>query len=165
MFGSSWFVWCLRPSYPTSRRSASPKLLGLLQAIREARWNGWELAPRTVVGWCLADDVAEGSAERPETGKADIEADVSHAAIAAAEQEHRSFDATALKIAMRRLAEGRPKGADEMCLRRMGDAGQLADIERLGIGQVHDVAGAEHPPVGFFDGTAHSDMIAQSPDR
>src|SRR3954462_4990247 len=66
-----------------------------------------------VAGGRLADDGAEGAAERPEAGEADVEADVGHAAVGLHEQEHRALDPPALQVAMRGLAEGGPEGADK----------------------------------------------------
>src|SRR5690625_6267876 len=43
----------------------------------------------------LADDVVERAAERAQAGEPDIQADVGHAALRRAEQEHRPLDATA----------------------------------------------------------------------
>src|SRR3954454_24338008 len=53
----------------------------------------------------LPDDRAEGPAERPEAGEAGVEADLGHAAVGLAQQEHRALHAPALEVAMRRLAE------------------------------------------------------------
>src|SRR4051812_44248672 len=62
----------------------------------------------------LADDGAEGPAERPEAREPDVEADVGDGAVGLAEQEHRPLDAAALEVAVRRLAERRPERADEV---------------------------------------------------
>src|SRR5712692_3431919 len=50
--------------------------------------HGKDLAARSVLGWCLADDVSKRPAERPEAAKADVQADASHAAVGLAQQEH-----------------------------------------------------------------------------
>ena len=54
----------------------------------------------------LTDDRAEGPAERPEADEADVEADLAHAAIRLAQEEHRPLHAAPLKVAVWRLAEG-----------------------------------------------------------
>src|ERR1700730_11045620 len=51
----------------------------------------------------LADDVAEGSAERAQAVEANLAADVRHAAAGLAQQEHGALDAAALEIAVRCL--------------------------------------------------------------
>src|SRR5262245_45873873 len=84
-----------------------------------------------------ADDVAEGPAEGAQTGEADVEADVGHAAIGLAQQPHRALDAAALEVAVGRLAERRPEGADEVRLGDAGDPGERRHVERLGVGPVH----------------------------
>ena len=92
----------------------------------------------------------------PEAGEADVEADLGDAAVGLAQQEHRPLDPAALQVAVRRLAERRPEGADEVRLGDdMRDAGQRRDVERLGVGAVHRVAGAEQAAVGLLDGAAH----------
>src|SRR3954464_6552840 len=53
----------------------------------------------------LAEDRAERAAERAEAGEAHVEADLGHAAVGLAQQEHRALDAPALQVAVRRLAE------------------------------------------------------------
>src|ERR671937_2081881 len=64
----------------------------------------------------LSDDLREGPAERPQAGEADVEADLAHAAVGLAQEEHRPLHAPALQVAMRGLAEGRPEGPDEVRL-------------------------------------------------
>ena len=56
---------------------------------------------------------------------------------------------------MRRLAERRPEGPDEVRLGGERDGGEGRDVERLRVGAVHRVTRAEQPAVGFFDGEAH----------
>src|SRR3954451_7661768 len=107
------------------------------------------LAPR------LADDGAGRAAECAEAGEADVEADLGDAAVRLAQEEHRALDAPALQIAVRRLAERDAKRADEVRFRHMGDAGEPAHVERLGVRPVHRVAGAQHPAVGVLHGPAH----------
>ena len=56
---------------------------------------------------------------------------------------------------MRRLPEDGAEGADEMRLGDIGHCGHGADVERLGVGAVHGVAGAQQAPVQVFDLSAH----------
>src|SRR5690349_7318492 len=111
--------------------------------------------PPAVAGGRFADDGAERPAERPEAGEADVEADVGHAAVGLHEQEHRPLDAPALQVAMRRLAEGGPEGADEVRLGDVGDPREGGDVEGPGVAAVHRVAGAQQSAVGVLDGPAH----------
>src|SRR6476620_2280938 len=76
---------------------------------------------RPVPGWRLADDLPEHPAERPQAGEADVEADVGHAAVGLAEQEHRALDPPPLQIAVRCLSEHTPEAADEMRRRHVSD--------------------------------------------
>ena len=103
----------------------------------------------------LADDLAERAAEGAQAGEADVEADVGDAAVRLAQQEHGAFYPSPLEVPVRRLAEDRSEGADEVRLRDMGDRGDRLDVERLGVGAVHRVAGAEQAPVQVLDIPAH----------
>src|SRR5712692_3374638 len=96
---------------------------------REASRNGHDRSALAVGGWRLADDVAEAPAEGAETDEADVEADVRHATVGRAQQEHGALDSAALKVPVRRLAKGRAKGSDEVRLRDVRDASQVGDIE------------------------------------
>jgi hypothetical protein len=53
----------------------------------------------------------ERPAEGAEAAEADIEADIRHATIGRAEEEHRPFDAAPLQITLRRFTEGRAEGS------------------------------------------------------
>src|SRR4051795_8487268 len=117
-----------------------------------------------VAGGRLADDGAEGAAERPEAGEADVEADVGHAAVGLHEQEHRALDPPALQVAMRRLAERGSEGADEMRLGDVGDAREGGDVEGTRIAAVHRVASAQQPAVGVFDSPAHPSSMLSGAD-
>src|SRR4029078_10809367 len=76
----------------------------------------------------LADDLAERPAEGPEAGEAHIEADIGHASIRLAQEEHRPLDAPPLQVAVRGLAEDRPKAADEVRFRDVGHRGHRLHI-------------------------------------
>src|ERR1700687_3103747 len=104
---------------------------------------------------CLADDVAKATAEGAETGEAHVQADVGHATVGRAQQEHGALDSAALKVPVRRLAKGRSKGSDEVRLGDARDSSEGRDVERLRVGAVHGVAGAEHPAIDLLDGAAH----------
>src|SRR2546423_9232882 len=117
--------------------------------------------PAAVLRGRLADDVAERAAEGPEAGEADVEADLGHAAVALAQQEHRALHAPALQVPVWRLAERRAEGADEVRLGDVGDARQRRDVERLGVRAVHHVARAKEAAIGFLDGAAHPRMTAR----
>jgi len=56
---------------------------------------------------------------------------------------------------VRRFAEGRPEGADEVRLGNAGDPCEGRHVERLGVGPIHRVAGAEEAAVLLLDGAAH----------
>src|SRR4051795_9104951 len=81
---------------------------------REAGRDGRRVGAGAVGGRGLADDPAERAAERPEAHEADVEADLGDGAIGLPEQRHRPFDAAALQVPVRGLAEGGAKRPDEM---------------------------------------------------
>src|ERR1700737_1018752 len=122
---------------------------------READGHGDDRSALAVRRRCLADDVAEATAEGAETGEAHVQADVGHAPVGRAQQKHGALDSAALKVPVRRLAKGRSKGSDEVRLRDARDSSEGRDVEWLRIGAVHGVAGAEHPAIDLLDGAAH----------
>ena len=105
----------------------------------------------------------ERPTERSQAAEPGLEADVGDRAIRRTQQEHRPLDPTPLQIAVRRLAEHGAERADEMGLGHDGDAGQRGNVERLGIGAVHRVAGPQHPPVGVLRRPAHRPCIGSHP--
>jgi hypothetical protein len=107
----------------------------------------------------LADDVAEGAAERPEAAESDVEADIGDAAISLAQEEHGALHAPALEVAMRGLAEDGAEAADEVRLRDVRDRGDGADIERLGVGAIHRIPRAEEASVELLDVAAHAGTL------
>jgi hypothetical protein len=117
---------------------------------------------RAVPGRRLADDRAERAAERSEAAEANVEAHVGHASIRFAQQEHRAFDPPALEVSMGCLPEDGPEGAAEVGRRDVGHLGHGLDIEWLGVGSIHRVAGAQEAPVQVFGFTAHGETL---PDR
>src|SRR5918992_2550381 len=128
--------------------------------LHEARRHGSQVpGPPPIGGRRLADDLGEGPAERPQAREAHVEADLGNAALGLTEHEHRPLDAAALQVAVRRLAEGRAKDADEVRLGDVGDPRQRRDVERLGVVAVHRVAGAKHAAVRLFDGPAHAGSV------
>ena len=56
---------------------------------------------------------------------------------------------------MRRLPKGGAEASDEVRLGDMRHRGHGADIEWLGVGAVHGVAGTQEAPVQVFDFPAH----------
>ena len=103
----------------------------------------------------LADDLPERATEGPQAVEADVEADVGDAAVGLAQQEHRALHTPPLQVTMRRLPEDGAEGADEVRLGDIGHRGHGADVERLGVGAVHGVAGAQQAPVQVLDFSAH----------
>src|SRR5262245_32838770 len=106
---------------------------------REARRHGDGLAARAELARRLAHDLAERTAERPEAEEADVEADLGHAALGLAQEEHRALDAAALEVAVRRLPEGRFEDADEVRLGGVRHARERGDVQRLRVLAVHRV--------------------------
>jgi hypothetical protein len=56
---------------------------------------------------------------------------------------------------VRRLPEDGAETAAEVRLGEVGHRGHGADVERLGVGTVHGVAGAQQAPVQILDFPAH----------
>ncbi len=99
--------------------------------------------PHAVVRRRLADDLPERAAEGPQAGEVDVDADVGDAAVGLAQQEHRAVHPPPPQVTVRRLPEDGAEAADEARLGEMGHRGHGADVERLGVGAVHDIAGAQ----------------------
>jgi len=129
-----------------------------LEAVRRLdRWMVLAVARR-----CLPDDLAERSAEGPEAREADIEAHVGDAAIRLAQEEHRPLHPTPLEISVRRLPERGAEAPDEVRLGHVGDRGDGADVERLGVGAVHGVARAEKAAVRLLDFPTHGATLRET---
>src|SRR5919106_286449 len=94
--------------------------------------------------------VSEGTAERADAGETDGEADIGHAAVGVAEQGHGPFHPPALQVAVGRLAEGGPEGADEVGLGDERDPGKRGDVQRPRVVAVDGVASSQHPPVALL---------------
>src|SRR5437870_1893767 len=125
----------------------------------EAGWGVDDLAAFAIVSRVHADDVAKGATECAETGKPDVKADVGDAALGFAQQEHGPLDAPPLQVPVRSLAKGRPKRANEVRLRNARHARQRPNVERLGVGAIDRIAGAQHPAVQLFDGACHTSIL------
>src|SRR6266851_6676989 len=123
---------------------------------REAGRHRHHDASISVFGRRDADDVAEGAAERAQAAEADVEAHVRHASLGLSKQEHGALDAPSLQVAMRGLAKGRFEGANEVRLGNVGDGREAVDVERLSVGAVDRVSGAEHSAVDLLDGLGHA---------
>jgi hypothetical protein len=108
-----------------------------------------------IARWRFTNDPGEGAAEGAEACEADIEADIGHASLGLAEQEHRALDPPSLEVPMRRLAENAAEAAAEVRGRDMGHGGHRADVERLGVRTVHRVAGAQQTPVQILGLPTH----------
>src|SRR5690348_12309737 len=83
---------------------------------REARRHRQRGPVAAVLARRHAHDRTERAAERAEAGEAHVEADLGDARVGRAQQEHRALDAPPLQVAVRRLAERRAEGADEVRL-------------------------------------------------
>src|SRR5487761_74715 len=77
---------------------------------REAGRHRQMASARAICNGRVAHDLVEGAAESAEAVEADLEADVGHAPIAFAQQEHRALDPAPLEVTMRRFAKGRSEG-------------------------------------------------------
>src|SRR6266498_4258423 len=128
-------------------------------AHHEARRHRLELAPLAILRGRDADDLAKRATERSQAAEADVQANVGHTALGLTQQEHRTFDAPPLQIAVRRLAECLFEGADEVRLGDDGDAGQVRNVERLRIGAVHRIARPQHASVALFDRPTHQAQL------
>src|SRR5216683_7401116 len=122
----------------------------------KARGGLNSLLASSVFGRRHADDIAKGPAESAKASEAGVEANVGHASVGLAQHEHRALDAPALEVAMRRLAEGRLEGPDEVGLGNVGDGREVVYIERLRVGAVDRVSGAKHSAVDLLDGLGHA---------
>jgi len=167
------------PPYGAMAGAASPKLLdlrGLTGRLtgRDSRPHRRRLdavrrddrpMPRAVPGWCLSHDRVEGAAECSQTGEADTEADVGHAPIGLAEQEHRALDPPPLEVPVRPLAEHCVEAADEVRGRDVHDGGHGPYVKRLGVGAIHRVAGPEQAPVEVLGFAAHAVTLRDAARR
>src|SRR4029077_1625965 len=144
------------------RRARFSKTAGSGPGHREAGGGVHHIAPRAVVGGVHADDVAKGAAEGPEAAESDVEADVGDVVARFAQEEHGALDPAALQVAVRRLAESRSERADKVSFGDACHPRQGGDVQRLGVGAVHGVAGPEHTAIELFDGACHLIIFAQA---
>jgi hypothetical protein len=112
----------------------------------------------------VADDVAESPAESAQAAKPNVQADIRDASSRLSQQEHRALHPPALKVAMWCLTEGPPKGPDEVRLGDVRNLGEVWDVERLRVGTVDRVAGAQHPAIQLLHGAGH-DPYSQAAQR
>src|SRR5215213_6126051 len=120
---------------------------------REARGNGAQVGGlEAVARGGLPDDLTEGAPEAADAREPDLQADLAHAKLGLSEHEHRPLDPPALEVAVRRLAERGPEGADEVGLGYVRDPGERRDAEQLRVVAVHRVASAQHAAVRVLDG-------------
>src|SRR5439155_1103916 len=78
------------------------------------------------------------------------------AAVGLAQQEHRALHPPPLQVTVRRLPEDGSEAANEVGIGDVSHRGHGADVERLGVGAVHGVAGAQQAPVQVLDFPAHA---------
>src|SRR5574337_920307 len=112
-----------------------------------------------VVGGRLADDLAEGPAEGPQAAEADVEADLGDAPVRLPQEEQGPLHPPPLQVAMGRFAEAGPEAAAEVGLREAGHGGHGRHVERLRIGPIHGIAGAQEPAVEVLDVLAHEPTL------
>src|SRR6266480_2468073 len=122
---------------------------------REAVGDGLDGPTLAIGARRLADDISKDPAERTQAAEADVEADVGHTSIGCPQQVHGALDPATLEIAVRGLVKGCPKGWEEVRLRYVSHPGEGGDVERLRVGSVHGVAGAQHPSVELLDRSTH----------
>ena len=103
----------------------------------------------------FADNSPEGSAVGPKAGETDREADVGDGAVSLTQQEHRALNSPPLQVAVGRLAEDGAETAAEVGWRDVGHRSDRSHVERLGVGTIHCVSGAEQAPVEIFNFAAH----------
>jgi hypothetical protein len=118
-------------------------------------WRHDRTVAEPVMGRRLADNVAEGPAERAQAGEANVEANVGDASVGLAQQEHRSLDPAPLQIVMRRFAKDGAETTAEMSRRNVRDGGHGRHIERFGVGPIHGVAGPQQSPVEILRIATH----------
>src|SRR5436853_6616751 len=104
----------MRPNLPALGCRCFSKTARPSPGHREARRYGPYLGAVAIVRRRLAHDVAEGPTEGTQAGEADVEADVGHAAVRLAQQEHRALYSPPLQVAVRRRAKGVAKSAAEV---------------------------------------------------
>src|SRR6266852_9375801 len=121
----------------------------------KARGGLNSLLASSVFGRRHADDIAKGPAESAKASEAGVEANVGHASVGLAQHEHRALDAPALEVAMRRLAEGRLEGPDEVGLGHARHLRKVGDVEGVRVRAVDRVACAQHSAIQLLHGAAH----------
>src|SRR5205814_10714951 len=122
---------------------------------REAVGDGLDGPTLAIGARGLADDIPKDPAERTQAAEADVEADVGHTAIGRPQQVHGALDPATPEIAVRGRVKGCPKGSDAVRLRYVSHPGEGGDVERLRVGSVHRIAGAQHPSVELLDRSTH----------
>src|SRR5712692_281782 len=149
----------MRSMLSTVLRARFSKTAGSGPGHREAGGGVRDLGAGAIVGRVDADDVAKSTAEGAEAPEPDVEADVGDAPRGLAQQEHGPLDPPALQVSVRSLAKGRAESPDEVRLGDARHASQGRDVERLRVGSVDRIAGAEHAAVEFLDGTGHRPIL------
>jgi hypothetical protein len=98
----------------------------------------------------------ERPAECAQTAETHVEANVRYTPIRGTQEKHRALDAPALEIAMRRLAERRAEGADEVRLGYVPDPRKFWNAKRFRKRAIHGVPCAQHSAIGLFYRPAHN---------
>ena len=140
---------------------ASPKLLGLIQDIeKQVGTANTSLRLRYSVGVSptMSLNVRLKVPRLPNPTSRQMSVTLRGVSL---QQEHRALHAPALKIAMRRLAEGRPEGPDEMSLGHGRDLGEARDVKRLSISPVDRIASAQHAAIELLHGPSHPTMLRE----
>src|SRR5260370_7320993 len=127
---------------------------------REAARHRFDLGTCAIFAGCDAEDVTEWAAEGAEGVEADIEADVSDAALGLAQLEHCALNPPALEVAVRHLAESRAKRPYEVGLGDERNLGEVVDVEWLRVRAIDRVPGAKHAAIELLDGAAHGVQVS-----
>src|SRR5438552_5871180 len=114
---------------------------------------------RPVLRGRLADYRAKRATERTQAVEADVEADLGDRTRGLTQELHRTLDAAALQVAVRRLAEGGAELAAEVRRGYVRDARERLHVERRGEGAVDRVARAEHATVTVLGRKRHPSSV------
>jgi len=97
----------------------------------------------------VTGDVTEDAAKGAQAAPPGLRGDFGHRQIGITQQRHRSFDAAAEQIAVRRQPEGLLERAGEVRWRHCTDLSQARDRPFLMAGPIHPVLGTQQAPQQF----------------
>jgi len=97
----------------------------------------------------VTGDVTEDAAKGTQAAPSGLRGDFGHRQIGITQQRHRSFDAAAEQITVRRQPEGLLERAGEVRRRHRTDLSQARDGPFLMAGPIHPVLGAQQAPQQF----------------